>query len=220
MDLTSTLHPGEKLQVPLRIGWVYEVADGNTLSGIAAGAGVSVATLARANHLDANTAVLRIGERLWIPHEPPAQPETAGHGAAPTRHATHTAPQHHSLGLLWPVRGPITSPFGWRYLFGRRDFHEGIDIGVPTGTPVHAAMSGTVVGAGWDGPFGIAVRVRAGDMLTLYAHNSRVVVHAGESVRAGQLLSYSGMTGNATGPHVHFGVYINSVPVNPMRYLP
>jgi murein DD-endopeptidase MepM/ murein hydrolase activator NlpD len=219
-----TLQIGEVLQVPTRVGWVYPVISGDTLSGIGSRYGVSADRLAQVNHLDVNS-VLQIGQRLWIPSDPPA----SGAPAAGPRHAVEVGPAGSSGGsgastapqggLLWPVRGVITSPFGWRYLFGRRDFHDGIDIGVPWGTPVHAAVSGTVVGAGWDGPYGIAVRIQTGDMLTMYAHNSRLAVHVGERVAAGQLISYAGATGNATGPHVHFGVYIDGVAVNPMNYL-
>jgi len=215
----SILQPGQHLVVPTQIGWVYSVAAGDTLEQIAAQVGVSADALASANHITGNS-LLQIGQRLWIPHDPPVHPVSSGVQRSSGSGSGGGSSQAPSAGLQWPVTGPITSPFGWRILYGRRDFHDGIDIAVPMRTPVHAAMSGQVITAGWDGPYGIAVQIRAGDMVTMYAHNSSLLVSLGQSVRTGQVISYSGMTGNATGPHVHFGVYINGQAVNPFNYLP
>jgi murein DD-endopeptidase MepM/ murein hydrolase activator NlpD len=124
--------------------------------------------------------------------------------------------------FIWPVNGPVTSPFGYRMhpIFGRMIGHTGIDIGVDSGTPVHAADSGTVVDAGWMGGYGYAVLIDHGNgFATLYGHNERVIVSAGQHVSQGQVISYSGSTGNSTGPHVHFEVRLNGVPVDPMGYL-
>jgi len=98
--------------------------------------------------------------------------------------------------------------------------HTGIDIGVPQGTPVHAAADGTVITAGWGGGYGNMVIIgHAGGLSTLYGHNSRLACHAGEHVSRGEVIAYSGMTGTATGPHVHFEVRVNGVPKNPMGWL-
>jgi murein DD-endopeptidase MepM/ murein hydrolase activator NlpD len=118
--------------------------------------------------------------------------------------------------LGWPVSGPVTSGFGSRW--GR--MHEGVDIAVGEGTPVHAAAAGTVIYAGWMGGYGNLVVVDHGNGLsTAYAHNSSLSVSVGQSVAAGELVSYSGNTGNSTGPHVHLEVRVNGSAVDPLGYL-
>ena len=118
--------------------------------------------------------------------------------------------------LSWPVSGAVTSGFGTRW--GR--MHEGIDIAVPTGTAVHAAAGGTVVYAGWLEGYGNIVVIDHGNGLsTAYGHNSVLQVVQGSSVTAGSVIALSGSTGHSTGPHVHFEVRVNGVPVDPTRYL-
>ena len=119
-------------------------------------------------------------------------------------------------GLIWPVHGPVTSGFGWRW--GR--MHEGIDIAVPSGTPVVASAPGTVIHAGWLGGYGNLVVVDHGNGLaTAYAHNSGYAAGVGQSVTQGQIIAYSGNTGNSSGPHVHFEVRVNGSAVDPLAYL-
>jgi murein DD-endopeptidase MepM/ murein hydrolase activator NlpD len=120
-------------------------------------------------------------------------------------------------GLIWPVSGPITSPFGMRW--GR--LHPGIDIGVPIGTPIHAAKAGTVIYASWMSGYGNFVIIdHGGGFSTAYGHQSRLAVSVGERVAQGQVIGYSGDTGNSTGPHLHFETRVNGVPENPLNYLP
>ena len=119
-------------------------------------------------------------------------------------------------GFVWPVSGPLTSPFGLRW--GR--MHEGIDIAVPTGTPVVASAAGTVIVSGWMGGYGNLVVIdHGGGISTAYAHNSGLVAGVGQSVAQGQLISYAGNTGHSFGSHVHFEVRINGAPVDPLGYL-
>jgi murein DD-endopeptidase MepM/ murein hydrolase activator NlpD len=121
-----------------------------------------------------------------------------------------------SGAVAWPVSGPVTSGFGIRW--GR--MHEGIDVAVAEGTPVRAAAAGTVIYAGWLGGYGNLVVVDHGNGLsTAYAHNSSLGVGVGQSVAAGEVVSYSGNTGNSTGPHVHFEVRVNGSAVDPLGYL-
>jgi len=121
-----------------------------------------------------------------------------------------------SSGLIWPVSGPVVSPFGWRW--GR--MHEGIDIGVGYGTPIHAAASGTVVFSGWMGGYGNFVIVdHGGGIATAYGHQSSIAVGGGQSVSRGQVIGYVGCTGHCFGPHLHFEVRINGSPVDPLGYL-
>lgn len=125
---------------------------------------------------------------------------------------------------IWPVLGPITSPFGERLSPTGGEgmqFHSGVDIGVPSGTPVHVTAAGAVVFAGWDPIYGWAVRVdNGGGLETLYGHNSRLLVSVGDAVTKGQVVSLSGSTGISTGPHVHYEIDRNGTPINPMPYLP
>jgi murein DD-endopeptidase MepM/ murein hydrolase activator NlpD len=121
-----------------------------------------------------------------------------------------------SSGLIWPVSGPVTSGFGWRW--GR--MHEGIDIAVPAGTPVSAAASGRVIYAGWMGGYGNLVVIdHGGGLATAYGHNSAIVVGHGGSVSQGQTIAFAGSTGHSTGPHVHFEVRVNGSAVDPLGYL-
>jgi murein DD-endopeptidase MepM/ murein hydrolase activator NlpD len=119
-------------------------------------------------------------------------------------------------GLIWPVSGPVTTPFGMRW--GR--MHEGIDIGVPYGTPIHAAASGTVIYAGWMGGYGNLVVIDHGrGLATAYGHQSAIAVSNGSSVSQGQTIGYVGCTGHCFGPHLHFEVRVNGVAVDPLGYL-
>ncbi len=119
-------------------------------------------------------------------------------------------------GLSWPVGGPVTSGFGERW--GR--MHEGIDIGVPTGTPVAASAAGTVIVAGWMGGYGNLVVLDHGNGLaTAYGHNSVLSVGVGQTVSKGQTIALAGNTGRSFGSHVHFEVRVNGNAVNPLAYL-
>jgi murein DD-endopeptidase MepM/ murein hydrolase activator NlpD len=118
--------------------------------------------------------------------------------------------------FIWPVSGPITSPFGMRW----GTLHPGIDIGVPSGTPVHAAAAGKVVWCGWMSGYGNLVMIdHGGGYATAYGHNTRVAVSCGQEVDQGATIAYSGCTGFCTGPHVHFEVRVNGTPVDPLGYL-
>lgn len=122
-----------------------------------------------------------------------------------------------AAGLIWPVQGPITSPFGPRW----GGFHPGIDIGIPEGTPIHAAAAGTVIYCGWESGYGnLVVLDHHNGLATAYAHQSRIAVACNQSVNQGDVIGYSGCTGFCTGPHLHFEVRVNGSPVDPLGYLP
>ena len=121
-----------------------------------------------------------------------------------------------AAGFIWPVIGPVTSPFGMRW--GR--MHEGIDIAAPTGTAIRAAAAGTVIYAGWLSGYGNLVILDHGNGLaTAYGHQSSVAVTTGQTVTQGHTIGYVGSTGHSTGPHLHFEVRVNGVPVDPLGYL-
>lgn len=121
-----------------------------------------------------------------------------------------------------PLNGHITSLFGWRrspFGFGR-EFHSGIDIAAPEGVEVHATAPGEVVTAGWSGGYGLMVRIRHKyGFETIFGHNSRLAVSVGQMVKKGQVISYVGATGSATGNHSHYEMHLGPVPINPYPYM-
>jgi murein DD-endopeptidase MepM/ murein hydrolase activator NlpD len=115
-----------------------------------------------------------------------------------------------------PSRGSLTSRFGERW--SRQ--HIGIDIGVPRGTPNKAADGGVVIFAGRDGTYGKLIIIsHENGYTTYYAHNNTIKVKKGQRVAKGQVIGTAGSTGRATGPHLHFEVRKNGVPVNPLKYI-
>lgn len=128
-----------------------------------------------------------------------------------------------NIKLVWPAVGRITSPFGMRIdpVTHKRALHTGVDIGIPQGTHVKAACGGQVLLAQWVRGYGYTVVLDCGNgVSTLYAHASKLEVSAGDSVAIGSTIMLSGMTGWATGPHLHFEIRIHGKPVNPMKYMP
>ena len=197
------LRPGQVLQVPRASGVVHTVKPGETLWAISRRYGVSMRAIQEANGLE-SPDLLRPGTRLVIPGATRARVEQVVVGGRLQR------------AFSWPVRGRISSGYGWRW--GR--MHEGIDIAVPVGTPVRAAASGRVVYAGWGGNYGYLVSIDHGNgVVTRYAHNSRLVVRTGQTVSRGQIVAYSGNTGNSTGPHLHFEIRHRGRAVDPRPFL-
>jgi murein DD-endopeptidase MepM/ murein hydrolase activator NlpD len=122
-------------------------------------------------------------------------------------------------GFIWPAKGVLTSGYGRRW--GK--MHRGIDIAAPVGTPIIAAAPGQVVSSGYNnGGYGNLVKVKHADgSVTLYAHNSRLLVRSGQQVQQGQQIAQMGSTGFSTGPHLHFEVHRNGQgAVNPIAFLP
>jgi murein DD-endopeptidase MepM/ murein hydrolase activator NlpD len=133
-----------------------------------------------------------------------APPPSSGSGGSPS-----------ASGFIWPVSGPVTSGFGWRW--GR--MHEGIDISAACGTPIRAAAGGTVIYAGWMSGYGnISIIDHGGGIATAYAHQTAIAVGGG-SVSQGQVIGSVGTTGFSTGCHLHFEVRVNGSPVDPLGYL-
>lgn len=127
-----------------------------------------------------------------------------------------------STPSIWPVSGWVTSPFAWRTspFTGKREFHKGLDISAPRGTPVYAPARGLVKFAGRDGSYGIAIKMKHNSSLTTrYGHLHKIAVKSGQTVTRGELIGYVGNTGRSTGPHLHYEVRLNGVPVNPKRYI-
>lgn len=123
---------------------------------------------------------------------------------------------------ILPVDGRTSSRFGSRRdpIHGHERHHAGLDIAAPTGTPIRAVMSGTVVSAGERGGYGNTVVVEHSDgSRGLYAHCSRLDVAAGQRIRAGQPIAAVGSTGRSTGPHLHFELRIDGEAVDPESHL-
>lgn len=123
--------------------------------------------------------------------------------------------------MIWPVDGyrTISSPFGNRIhpILGVYKMHTGIDIPCPTGTKIMAAQQGTVIWSNWLSSYGKAIMIdHGGGIVTLYAHNSSLIVKKGDKIVKGQVIALSGSTGNSTGPHLHFEVRENGEYVDPM----
>lgn len=199
------------------------VKPGDTLWAIAMEHGSSVDAIRRAND-DVDPRRLRIGQKLWVPR-------AKGRGAvsaAPSRAHTlerrepgdcGTLARREKLEFDWPVLGHLTSSFGAER--GGRG-HDGIDLGAPEGTPIHAAEAGRVVYSGDDlGDYGRVVIVKhVGRWATVYAHNRRNLVDEGEFVERGDPIAEVGDTGNASAPHLHFEIRRGNVPHDPQSCLP
>lgn len=132
---------------------------------------------------------------------------------------------HKALAALpsrWPVRGAVNSEFGnrpspWTHA---REFHAGMDIAADRGTLVHAPATGTVVFAGAQPDFGLAVIVDHGnDLRTVYGHLSKIRVNVGQTVQRGTVIGETGNTGRSSGPHLHYEILVKGQPVNPRAYL-
>jgi len=140
--------------------------------------------------------------------------QLAGEPVAPLTGAPDT--------IMWPVSGPISSGFGMRNhpVFGRFIMHAGIDIAAAAGTTIAAAANGRIILAQYAGNCGNMITIdHGGGMATNYCHLSQIFVGVGQDVVRGQAIGAVGMTGDATGPHLHFEVRINGRPVDPLGYL-
>lgn len=203
----ATLRSGQELILPDG-GVVHTVRQGQSLSDLARAYSVEVTAL----RWDGAGGPPRAGDHVFVP-----RPSTVPRSTALNLGADH------GTRFIWPLRGRISSPYGWRLhpILGERHLHIGLDIAVPEGTPVHAAAGGRVVEAGWSGGYGILVVVdHDDDYSTYYAHLSALRVSLGQYVEQGQLLALSGNTGMSTGPHLHFEIRAGGQPVDPEIYLP
>ncbi len=200
----NRLKVGQKLEILTVKGVLHEVASGESLWEIAQRYKVSVDEIVAVNSI-ADPSRIQPKTKLIIP------------GATRVlRSDALVVNGQLQKSFDWPVSGRISSKFGPRW--GR--MHNGLDIAVNTGTPVRAAADGRVTYAGWNGGYGILVIIDHGNGVeTRYAHNSRVNVKVGQQVSRGQIVAYSGNTGNSTGPHVHFEIRYRNNPVNPQLYL-
>ena len=128
------------------------------------------------------------------------------------------APKSEKGYFIWPVKGTLTSKFGFR----SKSNHDGIDIGAPKETMIVASASGKVIFSGW-GPKGygkIVIIKHSKNYVTVYAHNSKNYAKEGQYVKKSEKIALVGSTGRASGPHLHFELRVNRIPVDPLPYLP
>jgi murein DD-endopeptidase MepM/ murein hydrolase activator NlpD len=123
---------------------------------------------------------------------------------------------------IWPTRGWISSGFGYRIspFTNEKEFHRGLDICNRMGAPIIAPSDGVVASVGWDFGYGKTLVIKHGyGLKTKYAHLSKILVRKGEVVKRGQEIGMVGNSGRSTGPHLHYEVHLNGVPVNPLQYI-
>ncbi len=222
----EAVHVGQDLVIPPVSGLIYTVKAGDTLDALAAENKVDVADIVAVNELTDQNLI--VGQVLVLPGakgdpipSPTPKPTKKPSTVSSSSGGSGVAPQYNGGSWTWPVRG------GGNYI--SQYFHYGhyaIDIAATYGTPVLAALGGTVVYAGWASTgCGYSVILRnTASIYTMYCHNSAVIVSKGQTVSRGQQIARIGQSGLATGPHVHFAVSIGyphesgSYFVNPLRY--
>ena len=223
---TAVLQPGERLVVPGAYAQADTLSDqggfaaptitvdpGDTLWEIARRYDTTVTALMAANAL--NDPSLRPGQELRI-----IGADGIGTSASPGATIPRPSETPAPTAMVWPLRGPITSTFGWRSLrIGGTNMHYGLDIDGDTGDPIVAAAGGVVTYAAWMGGFGKLVIVEQGDTEYYYAHASEILVREGQQVHSGELLARVGTTGRVTGSHLHFEIRVDGTPVDPTPVL-
>jgi murein DD-endopeptidase MepM/ murein hydrolase activator NlpD len=207
IDNVRQLRAGQRLRIPSLDGLIYTVRRGDTLTGLSVRYHVSVEDLLDCNDLSSH--VVAVGAQLFIPG--------AKLSSDSIRHAMGELFMY-PLSVSWRLTsnfGPRPDPFT-----GVSSFHTGIDMAVPPGTPIRAAMSGTVIAVGYTNIFGNYVIINHGNgYQTLYAHMSKVLAHTGQELSQGTRIGLVGSTGYSTGPHLHFTVYKNGKLIDPLSVL-
>jgi LysM repeat protein len=196
---------GAQLKLPNQNGLLYTVQRGDSLSAIARAYSVTAGAIADVNSLE--SATIHPGQELFIPGVRMQQFELKK-----------------ILGELFiqPAAGRLTSPFGMRAdpFTGVRRSHNGIDIAGPSGTPIYAAMAGKVAKVGVHPTYGrYIILSHTGGFQTWYAHLQKPLVEQGKTAAQGQLIGEMGNTGYSTGPHLHFSVFKDGSPVDPLKFL-
>jgi lipoprotein NlpD len=191
----------------------HVVQRGETVYHIARAYRISVRSLMNANHLS-DSRDLRVGQSLLIPGTYSyASLGDSAEGGADTSWDVPRAPRQFG----WPLwSGAVSSGFGMRH----GTMHDGVDISAPAGTPVHAADAGVVVFTGKLNGYGNTVIIRHTDRyVTVYGHNSHILVSEGSAVARGQTIAEVGTSGRTTGPNLHFEVRYDNRAYNPLSYL-
>lgn len=195
----NSIKPEQEFKILPVKGIIYRVSPGESVGSIARKFDLKAETIMNDNNIK-DASSLKIDQKLIL------------RGAKPEFSYQDRLDQK----FMYPINTRVTSYYGPRW--GR--MHEGLDFAAPMGSPIRAVSSGRVVYSGWATGYGYVVIIEHQKGLrTLYAHNSKLLVSAGESVGKGEVISRSGNTGNSTGPHLHFEVQVNGRPENPLDYI-
>ncbi len=202
-----------------------KVSGGDTLSSLALKYDTKPESIARLNKINVKDGIY-IGQILLIKPGPAGRlatseksinkPANSDIGRKKRGGLFFKSSNYDSSASIWPVRGVVTSEFGWRA--GRR--HEGIDIGAPSGTAIRTVESGVVEYTGWKRGYGRIIVVKHDGYKTAYAHCSRIKVKRGDTVTRGEVIATVGSSGNATAPHLHFEYRKGEKKYNPRHILP
>jgi murein DD-endopeptidase MepM/ murein hydrolase activator NlpD len=203
---------------PDLVGTTHVVQKGETVYRIAKAYDVDPRELMDANGIS-DPRTLSPGQELFVP----GAPRSVEVGALPAGSGTTREPEpplprkNPGAKMAWPLQGVLYRGYGVKQ--GQR--HDGIDISAPEGTPVKAAAAGEVIYTGTQSGYGVIVILRHADsLITLYAHNSAVLVKDGDRVVAGTPIARVGQSGRTTGPHLHFEVREGTKPRDPIPFLP
>jgi murein DD-endopeptidase MepM/ murein hydrolase activator NlpD len=211
----NLIYPGQVLDVLTIEGALHQVRNGDTVEAIARVYKVEPQLISSFNLLE-DPSQLTVGKNLVIPGgvaPQPVQRTVQPVFLASRGDGEYTQPP----AFQWPLKGRITSLFGWR----GSSFHYGLDIAAPRGSHINAAASGLVVYAGYKGGYGLMLIIDHGSgWSTLYAHNSSLLAQAGQNVASGQPIALVGATGDATGAHLHLEIIYNSRKLDPLPFLP
>lgn len=205
LQSASAIRPGVALRIPNMDGISHRVRSGESLSSLSRRYSIDVTRIVDANDLTSGT--INIGQSLFIPN---------------ARLSSASLQNFYGLQFIWPLRGSISSPFGYRSnpFTGLRTYHSAIDIVAPPGTRVKATSGGSVADAGYNSVFGNYIILKhASGYQSLYAHLSQISVREGASVSQGSVIGYSGNTGQSTGPHLHFSIFKNGQALDPRKYV-
>lgn len=201
----SSIHPGIKLRIPNMDGISHKVRSGDSLSSLSKAYAIDITRIVDANDLASGT--LNAGQTLFIPN---------------ARLSSASLKNFYGERFVWPARGPISSPFGYRAnpFTGLRTYHSAMDIVVSLGTRVKATSAGTVADTGYNSVFGNYIILKhASGYQSLYGHLSSIAVKEGASVAQGAVIGLSGNTGQSTGPHLHFSIFKNGQALDPSKYV-
>ena len=200
-------------------GIYHNVKAGENLFRIGKAYDVPFEDLARLNGIR-EASQIRVGQKIFVPgatRQLPVEVITPNDAAGPSTRVQPLTQDANGEPLLWPVTGVINSGYGPR----GANFHDGVDISAPEGTPIYAVDQGEVAYSDQLRGYGNMVIVRhAGGMASVYAHNQVNLVREGQRVAKGDVIARVGSTGRVTGPHLHFEIRKNNAAQDPLRYLP
>jgi len=206
-SLTSKgqLQVGKILKIPNMNGIYHSIKANQNLSSISKLYGIDMTRIADANNI--SSATIKIGDRLFIPN---------------AKLAASALQNFYGTTFIWPVRGIISSPFGYRInpFSGQKTYHSAIDIVVNKGTSVKSTREGKVADTGYNAVFGNYIILRHSDgYQSMYAHLDQILTKKGLNVNQGEVIGRSGNTGQSTGPHLHFSIFRNGQAIDPLKFV-